>query len=297
MSPRSYLPSAQFVVIVASVALSAGLVFAADRLTKNAAAPAQVVSATAQTSPDTNWESTLYSIQAAVASSSLPQAPDQTIVASLLQSAQGSNLTDSVGKTLLINLGNAKSQGLGDDIPTQNSIIAQASSQFGSNASARTYTLIDLRLTDDSDASLHAFGNALPALLIKHIRANQNDALIAIGYATDNQDQSQIEKLKAIEAEYHSLVLDLAILPVPKTLAPLYLTILNDYAGEAATFPDMEAALTDPLRGLSGLGHYQSQTDEAGRVFINIAQALSKDGILFTKDEPGSLWAYILSPQ
>ena len=59
----------------------------------------------------------------------------------------------------------------------------------------------------------------------------------------------------------------------------------------------MEAVLDDPIRGLTGLQKYKTMGDEAGRVFINIAQALNKSGILFSKDEPGALWTKLVSGQ
>jgi hypothetical protein len=59
----------------------------------------------------------------------------------------------------------------------------------------------------------------------------------------------------------------------------------------------MQTTLSDPLRGLVGLQTYESKLDELARVFTNIAQNLNKDGILFNKSEPGSIWqSFLTSP-
>jgi hypothetical protein len=50
------------------------------------------------------------------------------------------------------------------------------------------------------------------------------------------------------------------------------------------------------LRGLAGLKLFQSLTEETGRLFINIAQAFNKNGILFTEGEPGKAWALLIAP-
>jgi hypothetical protein len=52
----------------------------------------------------------------------------------------------------------------------------------------------------------------------------------------------------------------------------------------------MGALISDPLRGVAAIQRYTSAMNEAGRVLTSIAQTLNKDGILFTKDEPGSTW-------
>ena len=57
----------------------------------------------------------------------------------------------------------------------------------------------------------------------------------------------------------------------------------------------MQQVLGDPVRGLSAVQKYQSLTDEATRVLTTIAGTLNKDGILFTKDEPGSAWSAFLA--
>src|SRR5437868_1681324 len=111
-----YAPSGQFAGIALAILLSAGLVYGAERISHPPAATATIQSdQTAQASDSTNWEAALYASQAANASTSLA-APSTNVVGQFLKAAQSSNLTDTVGRTLLINLSNAKSQGLGDDI-------------------------------------------------------------------------------------------------------------------------------------------------------------------------------------
>ena len=82
---------------------------------------------------------------------------------------------------------------------------------------------------------------------------------------------------------------------MPKTLAPLHVKILNDIGIVAASITDIKSVLKDPVRGLAGLQHYEAMLGSAGRVFTSIAEALSKNGILFNKDEPGAAWAVFTS--
>lgn len=301
MRVKKYLPSAQFILMVSALALSAGLVFAADFFTKpkpiTSVVAADTSAGTSTPAINQNWEATLYDIQAQQGVGSLPTPPDQNTVDALRQAAQTSNLTDSIGRTLLVNLTNAKAQGLGDDIPTQNQLIAEATKQLQTNTTP-TYTKDDLNTVPDSTATLHAYGNALVLVLVQNSKENKvYQTLYAVGYAADNNSATELKKLSSIEASYRALVKNLLATPVPQTLEPFHLAIVNDFAQIADTYPDIESMVGDPLRGLAGLQKYQSLGDETDRMFINIAQTFGKDGILFSTGEPGRAWGALLSLQ
>ncbi len=299
MSVRKYLPSTQFSVMFFALALSAGLVFAADQVTK----PTQASLATTNTpsvptSGGKDWESTLYAIQAQNSSSLLPEPPDQNVVDSLRQAAQSTNVTDSVGKTLLVNLTNANTQGLGADIPTQNQLIASALQQIKSGAvvNAKTYTLDDLVAVADTAASLRAYGIAVEGVLASHPEASMGKTLIILGNYI-NGTANQLSQLAAIQKEYSLLAKDLSNTPVPQSLTPFHLQMVTGFEQMAQTYPNMQSISGDPLRGLAGLQQYNSIKDTQQSVFINIAQVLNKDGILFSKDGQGALWNALLSQQ
>lgn len=298
MNAGRYLPSARFTLMVGSLMLSAGLVYAAELYTHPPQAPAQVAvdtGGTAQNSND-NWEAALYAIQAANASSSL-QAPDPDVVKQLLAAAQSPNVTDSIGRALLVNLGNAQSQGLGDDIPTQDQIVAAAAAQAASAAATTTvYGLSDLTVLPASTGTLHAYGNAIIQTLSSYPDASEQATFVSIDEAVEGGDKTQAATLEKIGEAYKAAALALLAVPVPQTLAPFDLQVINNLLQTSATYTDMQTIGSDPVRGLEGLQTYQSLTDEGARVFTNIAQELNKGGILFTKDEPGSAWAMFLAP-
>lgn len=293
MSVREYLPSARFANMVGSIALAGVLILAAKAYTNPPPAPAAEVAAV-QNQDAGDWQTALADVQDQ-AGITAPQPPDQQAVAQLLNAAQSDNVTSTVGRSLLIRLTDAKVQGLGDDLPTQDSLIAAAKAQLPT-ATAKTYTSADLTIAAQTSSSLHAYGNAFVAAVTAHPDASSQATYVEMGYATDYQDDSRISDFPHRAAEYRALARDLALLPVPKTLAPLHLSIINDFASMAATYADMSTVIDDPLRGIAGLKAFDSLADEAGRVFINIGQELGKDGILFTKDEPGAAWSALISP-
>ncbi len=292
MQLSRYLPSAQFALIVVSLAVAGGLIEAARYVTKPQTSPTL---ATAQTSAGAqDWRATLLEIQAN-SGITLPQAPSGDSVAQLVAAAQSSNLTDSVGRTLLAKLTSAKAQGLGDDIPTQDQLVSQAMAQAGSVAST-IYTVANLTTVPTTKDSLHAYGNAFMAASSAHPKAKAMAVMSAFGYALDYHDPTQLALLPMIQADYAALTKNFAALPVPDTLAPLHLQVVNDLSKMTSSIEDLQAVLSDPLRGLRGMQEFTGSSDEVTRVLTTIAGTFGKNGILFNKDEPGTSWSAFLSP-
>jgi hypothetical protein len=274
MSPRSYLPSAQFMVIVGSLVVAGSTVAAAQYYIAAKNAPATLASANIEATKQA-WEDSLADIQAE-SGISLPDAPDPEAVNNLITMAQSSNLTDSIGRGILARLTTANVQGLGDDTPTQDSIIAAASAQV--NASVKAVQAPAITLVEPSMESQRAFGNGVMVAMGRHPKANSGDTLQIIAKATDTR-----------------IAAPLSGVPVPKTLAPLYQQAVRNIAAIAVLFDGMKAVVDDPIKGLAAVQQYQELMAETGSVLTNIAQALKNGGILFTKDEPGSAWEIFLS--
>ena len=291
MSPRSYLPSAQFMVIVGSLLVAGGAVAAAQHYTSAKNAPATLASAGKNAGTE-EWEKSLADIQAQ-SGVDLPDAPDPNAVNTLISLSQSDNLTDSVGRGILARITTANMQGLGDDAPTQDSIIAAASAQV--NASAREVPPPALTLVEPTLESQRAFGNAVIEALNRHPKANSNDTMGILAKATDTRITAPLSGLPAIGKEYAALARDLAAIPVPSTLAPLYKEAVANFSAIAALYPDMGKVVDDPIKGIAALQQYQALLAETGGVFTNMAQSLKNGGILFTKDEPGSAWEFFLS--
>src|SRR3989344_1887085 len=274
MSIRRYLPSTQFAVMVASLTAAGGLIAAAQWYTNRNSAPPELGSATPasntqdpslQGGAEADWQQKLKEIQAQ-SGVSLPPPPSPEGVSALLLQAESSNLTDSVGRSLLVKLTAAGMQGLGDDAPPQDQIISQAAAQIQTERSSPSPSLT---ITETTPATLRAYGNAVMAVLGKHPRANSGDTLLAVAKAVDARDSTPLSALAPIGREYRALADDLSAIPVPSTLSPLYAHVVQNLYTIADTYPNMQKTIDDPLRGLSALQAYQSLMDETGRVFTN----------------------------
>ena len=292
MSVRNYLPSAQFLVIAGALAVSGGAVAAAQYYTSAHNAPTELA-AGATAEPNGAWGQSLADIQAQ-SGINLPDAPNEDAVQDLLTQAQSDNLTDSIGRGLLVKLTSAGVQGLGSDIPTQDSIIAEAAAQI--NASSNQPKQVSLNLIEASEVNLRSYGNAVMAVFANHPKASMEDTLVAIAKATDAHVTEPLSALEPIGRQYEAIADELAEVVVPTTLGPLHLQVVQNLYAIADTYAEMGLVVDDPLRGLTALQKYQSFMAETGRVLTNTAETLNKGGILFSKDEPGSAWGNFLAP-
>lgn len=296
MKLSAYLPSSRFASIALSIGLAVLLVIAAEYVTRPYTPPQSALSATQGDDianiDNGDWRTELDAIAAGTAP--LPTPPSEDNVNELLTAAKNGNVTDTVARSLFVNLSAASAQGLGSDIPTQDKIIESA--RAAANAPAKkTFTSKDISSVSDSAKAQKDYGNAVMVVLGHHTGATSQAVLLAVSKATDNNDRSQLDTLKGIQADYQSLVRELAALDVPKTLVPLHVQALNDLDAAAASLGDLQKLFDDPLLGLQSLQRYQAMLGEVGRVCTSIAQSFSKNGILFSKDEPGVAWSAFIS--
>ena len=289
MEIRSYLPSAQFTVLILAVALSGGLVWGAERLTRP---PSYAVGIKADVlaTEDSVWRGQLL----ALASSTAPEVPGD--VASLLEAAHTENLTESVGRTLLLNLSAAQAENMTNDENAQDDIVSAALREVTASPRA-AYATADLTLTADSETSLRAYGNGVITAVGQHPAASWGVVAQAAALAVDTNDPSHEKTLLAAAADYRALAKSLAELSVPQSLASLHLRMVNDFAAEGDACADIAAVLSDPLRGLRGFETYQALVNDVVTVFTTLRSVFSQNGILFTKDEPGYSWTLLQSSQ
>lgn len=292
MDLGKYLPSAQFVLLSSSILLAGGSIYAANLYVTKQNPPAQIVATTGDDVTQEDWETTLAEIQAENADILLPAPPDAATIQKMLQAAQSSNLTESVGRTLFVNLSNAKAQGFGDDIPTQDKLVTEAINQLKLSSKTTAYTKADLRVVESTEKNLHAYGNEVIRILNSHLGADVQKTYLLISQSEDTKGSSLLG-LSAIQKEYIALAKDLGDMSVPQTVLPIHLQIVNDFFIIASAYPNMQTFLSDPLRGAAGLQMYKQTLDEEQRLFTQIAQQLKKGGILFNKDEPGIVWSTV----
>ena len=291
---RAYFPSARFSVLAVAIAISAAVIWFAISLT-TPHDTARIESSGSSIADNSDWQTAFAS------STAFQDAQDLNAQATqLIQAASSSNLTESLGRAILISAAAARGQGLGDDTMTQNRIIGGALSQINSTAvqPSTVYAASDITIAPSSDGALHTFGNTLASTIESHTLANDLRALTTIGLAVDNSDPSILASFNPIASDYRALAKDVAAVPTPQTLAPTIAQLANNYTAMATECADMRTVLSDPVRGLSGLQAFNDLSMQNARLLATIAETFKNNGILYTVSEPGTAWsAFLLAEQ
>jgi|GEM_PF-1742684 len=289
----NYLPSAQFTVVVTSIALAGGLVLVADYLTSPSKNEGEVLTADSPSGIEPmNWEASLAAIQG---DKTLAKPLDPTTLATLRTEAGGTTLTGTVARSLLLNLAEAKSQGLGSDFPTQERLVANAATQAEVGRGNPIYTSTDLVTVSETPDSLKTYGNALASILQAYPKTAREETILAVTQAAEKGAKEGSALISPIENEYKAMTAALVALPVPLTLTPLHLQVTNNFARISSLYEDFRAMNTDPIRGIGALQLYQSLILETQRILTNVARLLNEGGIIFGSNEPGNVWSLLLT--
>jgi hypothetical protein len=290
MAIRDYLPSARFTTVLGALLISGAIVGGTNYYVH----PPEKMG-TLQASPSgIDWQQEF--------ASSSEYSQDNLIseeASKLVQQSATNNLTETIGRSIFINVSAAAGQGSADSPTTQDQIIQDSLQQIQTSQQKAIvlYDVSDLSAVPDTSASLHDFGNALQTTLNNHLQATYQNTMYQVALATDNDDATPLSKLPAIAADYHALAKDIIALPVPVSLESYSLTIANNYAQMGNAALTLKDVLSDPVAGLTALQTYTNFYANNTQMFINIGNTFQKNAILFSKDEPGAIWSVLVKAQ
>ena len=318
MNLRNYFPSTQFALVFIAVAASATLIgFAAwDRGAKNEPLGTNTVQALPDTDgdgikdweellrgtnpdlADTDGDGTKDGAEAAVGRDPLKPGPDDAFVAPAVNNppdfsdvvTNSDNLTETVSQTLFASYVGLYGQGLVGDPLAQERAALAAAERVRLTPRGTIHTASELVVVSDKADNYRLFGNNVIRAIGRHETASFPYAGKALAQLVDYENPADLVQLDAVRDEYHALIEELLLVPVPAPLAPLYLEALNWLERTAGSFEDMRTLFTDPVRMLAGVRSYQLYLEETTRLFTRIAEELDKKGILFKESEAGFAW-------
>lgn len=291
---RAYLPSARFGVLVGSLILSTVIIAAALAITQPRGIARIESAGDGIQAENADWQAAFAS---STAFGDAQRLNDQA--AQLIQDASTSNMTGTLGRSLLISLAAARGQGMGDDLATQNSVVASAVKQATGSAAQKpdTYTQTDLSVVSDSNSAWHTYGNAVAQAFRDNPSANYNNVMVPVTSAMNANDASPLSQLPAIATAYRALAKEIISIPVPQTFANTQLQLANNNTRMADAIDNLSKIVADPATGLIGLQVYSSAFNKDEQLVIAAAKIMQNGGILFTADEPGHDWVVLANMQ
>ncbi len=185
------------------------------------------------------------------------------------------------------------------DTFTKNIVTAYAKYQYAGNGGADLSALSDEALSNlradtlpqkkyaitdvimfvpKSDAEIKEYGNAFAK--------NYLTALVPVMNSPAKYDAD----INAVSGIYRQISANLIKMRVPSEVAVTHLQVVNDFTLMADTFPLINGQEKDPVKALLGLSLIQDSMTEVPQLFVQIHKYFKQNGIIFDKNEPGSIW-------
>lgn len=201
--------------------------------------------------------------------------------------------TERLGREFFANFLAAQQSG----IPiTQDSMQGDMQTLVANTAlllNTKKYTVADAHIiSDNSKNALRTYGNALGDIAIRYTPKNDpgENEIGVLNLAVQNKKYAELQKLDPkIEAVTKTLEGAVA-LPVPETIAPLHIHLLNTMSDYKEMLRGIRAAEDDPVRALIAVGNNQKDLIALAGAIRDIGRYFIKQGIDFGTKEGGYIF-------
>lgn len=156
---------------------------------------------------------------------------------------------------------------------------------------AVVYTEADISISNDSsDAALHAYGNAVGALLaVPEGETPTNELLALLAYFQTGDRESFSTEIGAAARTHETLVSGLRFVTVPRSLADTHLELMNALSAVAYDLRLFTYIATEPLLAVTAISAYNEDTTRRGDAFAAMRSAFDDAGVSFDESESGYL--------
>ena len=163
----------------------------------------------------------------------------------------------------------------------------------GTAAYASVFAEKDLNISNA--VSPKAYLNGVGATLRDNFNGIEVSELAVLDSILVSKDFSQATLLDRFASAYAKSVMSLRKTPVPPLYASAHLALLNGFQNTLFAVRDMRVIERDPARALVGLRVYLNESNRSREYLALYKNQVAKDGIAFTKEEPGAFFAQYFS--
>ncbi|HEY4515956.1 MAG TPA: hypothetical protein VJH67_02085 [Candidatus Paceibacterota bacterium] len=226
---------------------------------------------------NTNWEGDVSALSLA------------EVNVSEIQKSSTGNTTDAIAESLMSNYLALRQNGELNNGSVQKLIDQASDFSDDTGATKKTYSSKDIVVSvDNSKEATKEYGTALGNILkINNSSQKGRAELQAFRELTSTKDISKGKELKIIGEDYKKIAQSFAKIKVPSSYVESHLIFINSIEGLGGAVNDMAKVLEDPIKGLSGIGIYQSNLSimllEMNRIRVKIL----KDGVVYKQGERG----------
>jgi len=202
------------------------------------------------------------------------------------------NLTSSFTKNLFIASTALKQNGIVDPAVEQDT-LNQLVKKEAEKITIPVYTEGSIKLSSDSSkAALKTYGNAvgsiLGGILTKEAIAAE---LLSVNSFVQSENEGDLLPVVKDSAKVQTAIDKLLALKVPKSAVQTHLSVLNKLGSYGTTLDNITRAYDDPIRATFAIYSYVDVTLSALQSFSLLDSFFDANGVVFTAQETGYLFA------
>jgi len=155
-----------------------------------------------------------------------------------------------------------------------NSISEAVGSKIEASPISDVYTIDKLKTVRDGEDSNLEYFKKLSSLINKYENEDIGKELTIISQALGSNDPQALYTVTTIATAYRLFSEELINLPVPNSIAPLQLSLANNYYKTGISLDGLSKTLADPITGMRALINYKKYSDNLVLDLDKISEAL-----------------------
>lgn len=178
----------------------------------------------------------------------------------------------------------------GVDYSDPQQFVERAINTVNANVESKKYGRHQLAIVSATEESMRKYGNDVAIVVKKHSLNNTEHELVIVQSALQNGDVARLEELTPLIFSYQNILADLLVVEVPDVLALEHVAFLNTIQEIIDSLYAMQDIFNDPLYGLARINTYITVTQGVSKYFIGVADILTENGVVFSREEEGSFF-------
>lgn len=228
------------------------------------------------TSFSNDWEKTLGEVY----SQSQAQSPSNNT------DTQKLSATDELGRNLLNQYMMAKQSGEPLSDAEKQQIVASILQNVTVSLSAKTYTEADITVDKNpTDASIRAYGNAMGAILAKHLGGESNITIMQ--RALNSGTPEGLKEFDTVANRYRAVALDTKALAVPADAMLFHLAYINNLEGMAYALAGIKVIYSDPFAAIASEKAFVQYLTSFEKAKNQLNSYFTSKNIIFSAKETG----------
>jgi len=156
-----------------------------------------------------------------------------------------------------------------------------------SKSATKTYSLLNLNITDSLFENFRDYGNAVGGLIKKY--PERGDPLELLQLSAVSGDTASSNNIMKTSKDYGNFVTEMLLVETPEEMAFLHLALINISEALRSDTEKMSGVLDDPVGALLSAQTYVSDLDKANSVIEKISIFLRNKGVNYSPTENGNV--------